>query len=150
MTETGTTATPVSASLACAHGASSSHSTSPSSVRRRTTSCRARIDSGSFFRGQRRSSIGAKLIAALVERRKLDLADVEAERRGEANAFLEVVAQHLDVALLHHRADERARLRAPECVRDEHRHHLIRDLDELLLLLARRALEQHALVGNAG
>ena len=43
-----------------------------------------------------------------------------------------------------------ARLRAPESVVDEDRHHLVRDRDQLLLLLARRAVEQHALVGDAG
>src|SRR5438552_11835348 len=56
ITETGTTATPVTASCAEAHGVRSSQNTSPSSVRLRSASWRMRTESGSFFLGQRRSS----------------------------------------------------------------------------------------------
>src|SRR5207302_7665013 len=54
-TETGITATPVTASCACANGSRSCEKTSPS-IRSASCPCRARIESGSFFRGHRRSS----------------------------------------------------------------------------------------------
>ena len=59
ITETGITATPVSASCAPANGVRSCEKTSPSWVSARNSSCRVLIDSGSFLRGQRRSSTAA-------------------------------------------------------------------------------------------
>ena len=63
--------------------------------------------------------------------------------------LLEVVAEHLDVAIPHQPRDRRACFRPPERVRDEDRQKPVGHLHELLALLLGRVLEQHPLVGHA-
>ena len=77
-TATGTTATPVSASVALENGWRSSQKTSPSSVCARSASWRARMDSGSFLRGQRGVLTPGSLRPRYAEECDLD------EDRGEA------------------------------------------------------------------
>src|SRR5437773_2225193 len=63
--------------------------------------------------------VGNAVPARLRERRHLEIRDVEPERPGEPHALLEVVPQHLDVALAHQAGDRGACLRPPERVLDE-------------------------------
>ena len=63
-------------------------------------------------------------------RRQLDVTDVEAERLGELDAFLEVFAQPPDVLLVHEPADDRALLRTPQRVLDENRKQPVRRIDQ--------------------
>jgi precorrin-6B methylase 2 len=80
----------------------------------------------------------------------LDLADVEAEGGGEADALLDLEANSRDVAAAHGASDPGALGRSPEGVLDEDREHPVRPADELLLRPLGRLLEEDALVGHAG
>src|SRR5947199_280884 len=97
-TETGTTAAPVSISLAFANGARSIAVTSPSSP---SASWRARMDSVSFLRGQRFSSMraayaGAECFNRGVKDGTVTVAlEVEAEPQAAFDVFLEELATAL-------------------------------------------------------
>src|SRR5690349_12427477 len=66
---------------------------------------------------------------------KLDPADVEAERFGEADTLLQILLEALDVARLHRTPDPGALPRPPHRVRGELRQQPVRRLDEATLRL---------------
>src|ERR687887_2640447 len=68
---------------------------------------------------------------------KLDVADVETQRLGEADADLQILVQALEVARAHRAADHRAFLRTPERVLDEDREQTVGGVDELAFRLLR-------------
>ena len=91
-TETGITATPVNASAAFANGSRSMDVTSAVQPER-LLACADRL--GVVLA---RPAHGEQLRPCLVERRQLEVRDVEPERRREPDALLEVLAEHPDVA----------------------------------------------------
>ena len=72
------------------------------------------------------------------------------EARRHPDPVADVLLQPPDVRLAHHVPDPGALLRAPERVLDEDRQQLVGRVDEPVLRLLRRSLEQDALVGDAG
>src|SRR5919106_2922759 len=118
--------------------------------------------------GRRRFVLGAKLMSPAQEERipprsyrhgradleplrerHDDVADVEAERGGQADPLFDLVSHAVAIAAQHQAADPGALGRTPEHVLDEDREHPVRTADELLLRLLRGALEEDALVGQA-
>src|SRR5438270_10180966 len=95
------------------------------------------------FAASARPSISVAAISADGE---LDVADVDAERAGEADAELDVLTQALHVARLHRPSDPGALARPPERVRDEDGEQPVRRVDEVALRLLRCGLEEHPLV----